>query len=146
MVTLVGTQEDFLKALTELIELDYDAVEAYQAAIERIKDPLYKENLEEFQQDHKRHIQALSKLIVQHGDTPPNGPDMKQLLLKGKVIAASILGDKGILNAMKDNEIDTNTAYERLTHHKHKWTEVHGTLEDGLKDEKRHKAWLESVA
>ncbi|OAQ22089.1 hypothetical protein K457DRAFT_131499 [Linnemannia elongata AG-77] len=58
MVTLVGTQEDFLKALTELIELDYDAVEAYQAAIERIKDPVYKENLEEFQQDHKRHIQV----------------------------------------------------------------------------------------
>jgi hypothetical protein len=33
MVTLVGTQDSFAGVIKELIELDYDAVEAYEAAI-----------------------------------------------------------------------------------------------------------------
>jgi hypothetical protein len=33
MVTFTGTQSSFLDAISDLIELDYDAVEAYEAAI-----------------------------------------------------------------------------------------------------------------
>ncbi len=146
MVTLVGKQAEFLDALKELIELDYDAVTAYQAAIERVKNDFYKEKLSEFLTDHKRHIVELSEVMERHGSLPPEGPDMKKHLLKGKIIAASMLGDQTILRAMKDNEIDTNTAYERLNHHADVWPNAVDALERGWEDEKRHKAWLEAQA
>ncbi len=146
MVTLVGTQTEFLNAINALIELDYDAVEAYQAALARLKSEFYKEKLAEFLADHERHIQELSELIMAHGNTPPTGPDIKQHLLKGKVIAASMLGDQAILKAMKDNEVDTNTAYERMNHHAGKWPGTLDVLKRGWEDEQRHKAWLEATA
>ncbi|KJV81801.1 hypothetical protein RHORCCE3_0998 [Rickettsia hoogstraalii str. RCCE3] len=36
MTTLVGIQNNFADAIKELIELDYDAIEAYKTAINRI--------------------------------------------------------------------------------------------------------------
>lgn len=145
MVTLVGTQKDFLKALAALLELDYDAIEAYQLAIQKLTNEAYKRKLGEFLEDHKRHVQELSALIASHGNLPPQGPDMKQHLLKGKVTAASLMGDRAILKAMQDNEIDTNTAYERLNQHQSKWQEAVDCLKRGFEDEKRHKAWLEAA-
>lgn len=46
---------------------------------------------------------------------------------------------------MKTNEDDTNTAYERLNAHPKKWPEAIQFLEKGLNDERRHRAWIESV-
>lgn len=42
MATLVGTQKNFADALKALIELDYDAIEAYKAAIDRLENENYK--------------------------------------------------------------------------------------------------------
>lgn len=145
MVTMVGTQKDFAEAMAELLKLDYEATEAYQAAIDRLKNHVFKENLKEFKLDHERHIRELTELIIRHGGMPPQGPDMmKQYLLKGKVVIANILGDEAILRAMSSNETDTNTAYERITVHQHKWEDATDVLQRGLMDEKRHKAWLEA--
>lgn len=57
MVTFVGTQNSFVEALQCLIELDYNAVEAYQTAIDRLESKVYKSQLEELCDDHKRHIE-----------------------------------------------------------------------------------------
>ena len=67
---------------------------------------------------------------------------MKQILTQGKVVFANLLGDKAILKAMKTNEDDTNVAYERLNSHPGKLTEAIMALEQGLRDERRHRAWL----
>lgn len=48
MSTAVGKQEDFSSALIELVELDYDAVEAYEAALKRLEDEKYRNMLEKF--------------------------------------------------------------------------------------------------
>lgn len=42
MVTLVGMQDDFGTTLKDLVELEYDAVEAYEAAINRLDNKEYK--------------------------------------------------------------------------------------------------------
>ena len=42
MATLVGTQTKFVDALKELAELDHDAIEAYEAAINRLENEFYK--------------------------------------------------------------------------------------------------------
>ena len=52
------------------------------------------------------------------GRTPPKEGDMKALLTKGKVVIAGLMGDEAILQAMRTNEADTNTAYERAVNFK----------------------------
>jgi bacterioferritin (cytochrome b1) len=146
MVTFVGNQEDFSEALKELLELDYSAVDAYEAAIERLENPGYQQKLEEFKGDHERHIQEISSLLSKnHQDVPEKGSLGKQLLATGKVVLANMMGDNTILQAMKSNEIDTNTAYERMRDHKNKWPEAEDIISRGLNDEKKHKEWLESM-
>ncbi|MBN9230017.1 MAG: rubrerythrin family protein [Legionella sp. 40-6] len=145
MVTLVGTQSNFASALYQLCELDYDAVEAYEAAINRLDNPVYKEKLEEFKEDHQRHIQQITQLLKKHQLEPPSGPGVKQLLTQGKVVFAELLGDKAILHAMLSNEIDTNTAYERLTNYADEWIDALDVLNQGYEDEKKHKKWLETT-
>jgi rubrerythrin len=146
MVTLVGTQEDFETVLKELIELDYDAVEAYEAAINRLESQEYKAQLNTFKADHERHIKEISALLKQHNIDSPEGPSIgKQWLAKGKVILANLIGDTTILRAMMSNEIDTNTAYERVLNHEKLWPDSKDIIKRGLLDERKHKKWLENV-
>jgi rubrerythrin len=146
MVTFVGNQEDFAKALKELVELDYAAIDAYQAAIDHLDNDEYKNKLDEFKQDHERHVREVTKLLQsKNEDVPEKGPWSKELLTTGKVMLANMVGDNTILHAMKSNEGDTNTAYDRMVNHKNKWPESEEILKRGLQDEKRHKAWLETT-
>lgn len=145
MVTFVGTQKDFAEALKELVELDHAAVEAYEAAIERLENPSYQKKLKEFKGDHEHHIEEISALLKKNKHDVPEGGTAKQILTTGKVLLANMVGDNTILQAMKSNEIDTNTAYERMNEHEEKWPEATDIIRKGLQDEKRHKAWLENT-
>jgi rubrerythrin len=149
MVTLVGTQTNFVDALKELIELDYDAIEAYERAIEKVSEQKYKDQFSEFKKDHQRHVKELSEILSNRNETPPQGADAKKWLTEGKVHIAEYLakiigsGDKPILQAMDSNEIDTNDAYERMNNRDDIWDEAKDVLKRGLEDERRHKAWIE---
>lgn len=145
MATLVGTQTEFHDALYALCELDYDAIEAYQAAINRLKNESYKEQLTQFMDDHLRHVDEISAVLKRHQQAVPKGPGMKKYLTQGKVVLAHLLGDNAILKAMITNEADTNTAYERVNSHANKWDDATDILSRGLSDEKRHKKWLEET-
>lgn len=145
MVTKVGMQEDFTTALKELIELDYDAIEAYEAAINRLKNENYKSVLNEFKRDHQRHIQELSDFLNDKNETFPTGPSSKSILTQGKVVLANLMGDNLILRAMRSNEIDTNTAYGRINNYENIPEELKESLKKGLQDEKRHLAWIEKT-
>lgn len=146
MVTLVGIQTSFEDALKDLIELDYDAVEAYEAAINRLDSQEFKEKLNIFKADHEWHIQELTSVLKKRNISAPFGPSIgKQWLTKGKVVLANLIGDKTILRAMISNEIDTNTAYERISLREDVWQEAKDIIRKGLEDEKRHKKWLENT-
>lgn len=147
MVTLVGTQTEFKKVIKELIELEYDAIEAYKLAIEKLKEVNYKNKLEEFLIDHKRHVAEIKQAYINKLDLPGSGDFIKGNLAKLKVVIANAIGsDKSILKAMLTNELDTNIAYERVNNHPQKPDDSKITLilQLAYEDEKRHKAWLTS--
>jgi rubrerythrin len=145
MVTTVGLQTDFTSALKGLIELDYDAIEAYGAAINRLENAHYKSTLKEFKDDHQRHINEISKFFEVCNKVPPSGPSLKSVFTQGKVILANLVGDKAILRAMRSNEIDTNTAYGRINNYDNIPGEIKEILKKGLLDEKKHLAWIEET-
>jgi hypothetical protein len=146
MVTFVGNREDFAAALKELVELDYAAVDAYETAIERVDNLAFLAKLGEFKQDHERHIIELSRVLKAKNLEAPGQCDWsKEVLSTGKVLLGYMVGDYTILNAMKSNEADSTTAYERMNDHKNKWPEAGEVIKRGLQDQKRHKAWLDTV-
>jgi rubrerythrin len=145
MVTMVGTEADFLNLLGDLASLDYDAIAAYDSAISRIDNPQFKRQLEQFREDHQRHTIELGTIISQLGGAPPSGAGAKSMLTQGKVVLGGLMGDKAILVAMKTNEDDTNTAYERAVNHEGRHASAEEVLRRGLADERRHRAWIEEM-
>lgn len=145
MVTTVGTETNFVDMLNDLIQLDFDAIEAYEAAVDRLENRSFADQLRAFQADHERHTRELGPIVTELGGTPAEGSGAKALLTKGKVVMAGLAGDKAILQAMKTNEDDTNTAYERATRHDGKTPAADEILARNLADERRHRAWIEEA-
>lgn len=140
MVTSVGKEDDKLEMLQDLIKLDHAAVEAYDAAIERLDNESYRQQLEAFMRDHERHIQELAPVVRQMGGDVPDSGGAKEMLTEGKVVLSGLMGDEAILKAMKTNEDDTNTAYERVAGKAP--PEARAIVERGLADERRHRSWI----
>jgi uncharacterized protein (TIGR02284 family) len=142
MATLVGTELTLMGLLNDLIELDYDAIEAYKAAIGRVDNLGDRSQLASFLEDHRQHVEDLSALVRDMGGEPAEGADIKQVLTKGKVVIGGLLGDRMVLEAMKTNETDTNTAYERAVARADLPAHVRKVLEKNLADERRHREWI----
>jgi uncharacterized protein (TIGR02284 family) len=138
MVTLVGTESNARTLIYDLILLDYDAIAAYDVAIAGLSDQAHRRALSAFREDHVRHTQNLPPLLRQLGGEAPREGDMKQLLTTGKVAMGALLGDRAILEAMRTNENDTNTAYARAIEHEDVTPEIRQVLEQNLADERRH--------
>lgn len=143
MVTIRGRELDVPSLLSHLIELDFDAIDAYQAAIDRLDDFLHQQQLRGFLADHERHVRELSDLVARAGVDAPTKGDLKRVLTRGKVVIGQLVGDRGILLAMKSNEDDTNHTYEHAVRRHDLTLEVRETLQRNLSDERRHRAWLE---
>lgn len=144
MATMVGNEKDLARMLKHLIELDYDAIEAYEAAIDRMQSEGDKVALGRFMEDHRRHVMDLRPLIESMGEKAPEHGDIKRVLTKGKVVIGGLIGDNAILFAMKTNEDDTNTAYERAAARTDLPAHLRDVLDRNLADERRHRAWVAS--
>ena len=143
MATMVGKSKDVAKLLNDLIALDFDAIEAYEAAISRLSAWSDKEQLTRFMEDHQRHTRDLAELVRELGEQPQTEGDFKQILTKGKVVIAGLGSDETVLAAMKSNEDDTNEAYERATRHTGFSDRIRAVLQINLADERRHREWIE---
>lgn len=144
MVTTVGTESKLNDLVRDLVQLDKAAIEAYDAAIQRLSSAEYKQQLTGFREDHVEHTRVLGAWLREHREDTPETGGMKATLTTGKVALAGLMGDKQILLAMKTNEDDTNTAYERAVNHPEA-DGVRATFEKNLGDERRHRAWMEST-
>jgi hypothetical protein len=141
----IGNETQLVDTLKHLIALDYDALSAYQAAIDRLDSANDRRALKEFLSDHWRHIQELTPLVQELGEIAPTHADAKILLTKGKVIFGQLGGDRGILAAMRSNESDTNQAYDNACARTDLTPKVRDVLLRALADERRHRTWLERV-
>ena len=133
-----------LERLNDLIALDYDAVGAYEAAINRIDVESLRTSLREFQRDHERHIQELSRVVTQLGGKPRKKPDAKGFILKGFTAVTSMMGNEAALQAMRGNELLTNRTYRMALDEE--WSnETRAIIERNYSDEQRHLAFIEQA-
>lgn len=138
----VNEKSEIVDLLQELVKLDYDAIEAYEAAIERVEASHIQDQLAKYCDDHRRHTRNLGDHLRRLGGDVPEGPDFKRVLTKGKVVIADLGGDKAILTAMKVNEDLTNKSYEKAVEHSETSPELKSVLEGNLADEREHRAWI----
>jgi rubrerythrin len=146
MVTTVGTESSYPNLIRNLLLLEHDAIAAYDQTIQRLDNSGYREKIATFKADHDRHVQELNRLAGAAGAEAPQEGDAKELLTTGKVAMASIMGDAATLRAMKSNEEDTVTAYERASRHVEAPPEARQVFEAALQDELRHRAWMDETA
>lgn len=129
--------------LNDLARLDYDAIEAYRAAIERLESGEYRRQLGEFMKDHERHTTVLAEEVRALGGVPDEGAGGLRMLSEGAVRLGALADDKGILHAMNTNEAVINRSYvealEKLEGHA-----VQQVVARNREDARRHKAWIEA--
>ncbi|QXT40621.1 ferritin-like domain-containing protein [Gymnodinialimonas ceratoperidinii] len=145
MPTTVGTESTVADLVKNLLTLEYDAIAAYDSTIERLDNSEYRQQIENFRRDHESHIQELGRIADSLGIEKPVEGDMKQWLTTGKVALADLAGDDAILKAMKTNEDDTVAAYQQTLENDVTDAELRPVAEKGLADERRHRAWMETV-
>ncbi|WP_304615571.1 ferritin-like domain-containing protein [Paracoccus sp. (in: a-proteobacteria)] len=146
MATTVGTEDTIRDLVTNLILLERDAIAAYETTISRLTDPALSSQIESFRQDHLQHLDVLTQIAAETGADAPQEGDMKQMLTTGKVALAGLLGDASILKAMRSNEEDTVTAYQRASEHPDALPQSLAFFRKALADECRHRDWMEQTA
>ena len=81
-------ETNLIEALSNLVQVDIDAVHAYDLAVKEIEDPVIRDRLLKFQAEHRNHISSLSEQIKLLGGMPPD----RSKDFKGNVIEAYIGG------------------------------------------------------
>jgi uncharacterized protein (TIGR02284 family) len=105
-------RKEIIDTLNDLIQLDVDAVEAYDHVIKHLEYPDIAKRLRDFQDDHRDHIKDLSALVQQLDGKPVKPtPDLKGYLMEGFTALMSITGSLAAMEAMKANENTTNKRY-----------------------------------
>lgn len=132
--------------LRKLAQLDVDAIELYEAAIQRITVPLLRDKLSEFRADHERHVVNLNAELVKTDAKPVEAkPDLKGSVLRGFTAVTSMIGDHAALVAMTANEEISNRSYEKAL--KIDWSASQRELiQQNCDDEKRHLTWIKMAA
>ena len=134
---------DVVGDLNNLIQLDVDAIKAYDQAIEACEHASVKIKLTEFRADHQRHITDLSAHVRALGAEPEVKQDLKGYLIEGFTAITSI-GTHSALVSMQGNEVLTNKSYQSALK-KDFSPEIRATLERNFSDEQRHLSWIKEA-
>jgi uncharacterized protein (TIGR02284 family) len=134
---------DVVRELNNLIQLDVDAIKAYDQAIEACEHASVKMKLTEFRADHQRHVTDLSAHVRALGAQPEVKQDLKGYLIEGFTAITSI-GTHSALVSMQGNEMLTNSRYQAALKMDLS-PEIRVTLEKNYSDEQRHLAWIKEA-
>ncbi|MBW3629081.1 MAG: PA2169 family four-helix-bundle protein [Gemmatimonadetes bacterium] len=141
-----GGTAEILAALNDLLQLDHDAIGAYQVAVERLEDRSHAQQIQVFLLDHERHVQDLNRLIQELGGTPRNEPHASGPLKQAIQGLGGLGGDKGTLMAFRTNEMQVRTRYQGYLARAGSWPgEVRATIDRNALDEERHFGWVDEV-
>jgi rubrerythrin len=137
----IQSETALVAELNDLLQLDHDAIQAYNLAIRSLSVEAYRETLRSFRADHERHVEELTGLIRAHGGVPLQLPHIPTGAFKLAVQAVGAAGgDRAVLLAFKANERQVRDKYRRAAQRPHDPT-VTSVLTTAADDEARHYLW-----
>jgi rubrerythrin len=137
---------EILEGLNDLLQLDHDAVGAYQIAMEKLHDRDHADQIAGFRRDHERHIRELNELIADLGGTPKNHPHATGPFKLALQSLGGLAGDKGVLMAFRTNELAVRSKYDSYASRANAWpTNIKRLIDACALDEERHFRWVSDV-
>jgi rubrerythrin len=137
---------EILEGLNDLLQLDHDAVGAYEIAMEKLKDRDHANQIAGFRRDHERHIRELNELIAELGGTPRNQPHATGPFKLGLQSLGGLAGDRGTLMAFRTNEGQVRAKYDAYAAKANMWpTHIKRVIDACALDEERHYRWVHQV-
>jgi rubrerythrin len=134
---------EILEGLNDLLQLDHDAVGAYEIAMEKLADRDHASQIGGFLRDHERHIRELNELIAELGGTPVNQPHATGPFKQGLQSLGGLAGDRGLLIAFRTNELMVRSKYDSYASKANAWpTAVKRVVDAAALDEERHYHWV----
>jgi rubrerythrin len=134
---------EVVDGLNDLLQLNHDAVAAYDIAIQSLRDADHADQISGFRRDHERHITELREQITRLGAKPEERLHMTGPLKTGLQRAGSFGGDAGILIAWRINELQVRTKYDRYASKATYWPEdIKRLIDRQALVEERHYEWV----
>jgi ElaB/YqjD/DUF883 family membrane-anchored ribosome-binding protein/rubrerythrin len=144
--TTAPALQEVLDGLNDLLQLDHDAVAAYDVAISRLEDRDHADQIAGFRRDHERHVRELNELVTRLGGTPVNHPHATGPIKTALQALGGLAGDKGLLMAFRTNELQVRTKYDSYASKAMLWPpDVKRVIDGAALDEERHYAWVAGV-
>ena len=130
-----------IRTLSDLLQLDHDALRSYEVAIDALSDDKLKEQLRRFRRDHQRHVRELTTLLEANGAAPINLPHVSTGFVKLAVqFLGAAGGDRAVLLAFRSNEWEAAEKYAAAPRRRYP-AEVQKVISRAAHDEQRHYAW-----
>lgn len=142
MGTMIEREASTRKLLENLTRYEYDVVEAYRAATERVSLLRETEMLASFGDEHLEQIRNLVGLSQTMGGKIVRAGDWRQLLTEGKVVVAGLVSELAVLTATTHNERKVLNAYERAASRSDVPEEVRAVLALHRNRAQRRHKWL----
>jgi rubrerythrin len=137
---------EILEGLNDLLQLDHDAIGAYQIAMEKLHDRDQADQIAGFRRDHERHIRELNELIAELGGTPKNHPHATGPFKLALQSLGGLAGDKGVLMAFRTNELAVRSKYDSYASRANHWpTHIKRVIDACALDEERHFRWVSDL-
>jgi rubrerythrin len=137
---------EILEGLNDLLQLDHDAVGAYEIAMEKLQDRDHADQIAGFRRDHERHIRELNELIAELGGTPMNQPHATGPFKLALQSLGGLAGDRGTLMAFRTNELQVRAKYDSYAARANAWpTNIKRVIDACALDEERHYRWVSDV-
>lgn len=134
---------EILEGLNDLLQLDHDAVGAYEIAMEKLEDRDHASQIAGFLRDHERHIRELNELIAELGGSPVNQPHATGPFKQALQSLGGLAGDRGLLIAFRTNELQVRTKYDSYASKANAWpTAIKRVVDANALDEERHYRWV----
>ncbi|HYH81640.1 MAG TPA: DUF2383 domain-containing protein [Longimicrobium sp.] len=138
--------QEVLDGLNDLLQLDHDAIAAYDIAIAKLEDRDQADQIAGYRRDHERHVMELNALIQRLGGTPANHPHATGPFKTALQSLGGLAGDKGLLMAFRTNELQVRTKYDGYASKAMLWPpEVKRAIDGAALDEERHYSWVAGV-
>jgi hypothetical protein len=128
-------------ALNDLLQLDHDAVGAYQLALRELDSPRLRTDLEAHLRDHERHIEELEAQIDRLNGMKMPLPHLTGAFKLAVQAAAAPGSDRAVLLAFKANEMQVRDKYGRMAERDDLPGEAAALIRRAAADERRHYQW-----
>lgn len=139
--------DNMLNVLSELIQLDYDSVKAYDEILDEIEDEDIYQITEKFKQEHVRHINDLLELMVKLDKHSARlFPHSTDSLMSGFTALRSLKEDAPFLRVIETQEKMSNKSYLHVIENgEHYPNEVKSLLHQNYIEEQRHLDYIKEM-